>query len=52
MPKYRVVCNKVGFAIVEADNAEEAVDKAEMLPDHNFDWSDSGDHEVVEKLED
>lgn len=51
MPKYRVACNKYGWAVVEASSEEEALDKAEQMSDRDFDWSDAGDHEVVEKVD-
>lgn len=51
MPKYRVACNKYGWVVVEAANAEDALDKAEQMPDSDFNWSDAGDHEVVERVD-
>lgn len=51
MPKYRVMCKKYGWAVVEAPSEEDAVDKAEQMPDREFAWSDADDHEVVEEVD-
>ncbi len=51
MPKYRVMCKKYGWADVEASSEEEALEKAEQMSDHGFDWSDADDHEVVERVD-
>lgn len=51
MPKYRVMCKKYGWAVVEASSEEEALEKAEQMSDRGFDWSDADDHEVVEKVD-
>ena len=52
MPKYRVMCKKYGWVAVEAASEEEALDKAEQMTDHEFDWSDADDHEVVDEFVD
>ena len=41
--KYRVMVIKYGFAVVEADNEEDALEQTRTLNDHVFDWSDFDD---------
>lgn len=50
--KYRVCVVKYGYAIIEADNEEEAIEIAEDAEDRFFDWSDFGEAEIVEEFED
>lgn len=51
MHKYRVMCKKYGWAVIEALNEGEALDKAEQMSDCGFNWSDADDHEVVEEID-
>jgi len=50
MAKYRVMCIRYGWAVVEADNECAAETIAEGLPVNAFDWSDTDDHQVVEEV--
>jgi hypothetical protein len=46
---FRVSCNKYGYAVVEADTEDEAMEIAEEeLWDTDFDWGDIGDFEILE----
>lgn len=52
MPKkYRVMCVKYGFAVVEAETEGDAIKAAEELNDASFDWSDADDFQVVEEVD-
>ena len=46
---YRVMCVKYGFTTIEAESEEEALETAKNMTDHEYDWSDSDDHQVVEE---
>lgn len=51
--KYRVCVIKYGYATIEADNADEALELAnDEMVDSEFDWSDLGEAEIVEEFED
>ncbi len=51
MPKYRVMCKKYGWADIEAESEEEAIDKAEAMSDRELNWADAEDHDVVGEAE-
>ena len=46
--KMRVMAVKYGFAIVEAETEEEAIEKAKNMCDEEFDWSDPDDVQVAD----
>lgn len=50
MDKYKVMCCKYGYAVVEANSAEEAEETAQSLPDSAYSWDSAEDHEAVEKV--
>lgn len=50
--KYRVCVIKYGYANIEADNADEALEIANDADDRDFDWSDFGEAEIMEEFED
>lgn len=50
---YRVCVTKYGYADIEADSADEALEIANNeLTDRNFDWSEFDDAEIMEEFED
>lgn len=51
MAKYRVMCVKYGWAVVEAGSESAAEEIAQAMPDSSFDWSDADDHQVVEEVD-
>ena len=51
MAKYKVQCVRYGFADVEAESEEAAIDMAESLPSSAYSWSDANDHEVIDRLD-
>jgi len=51
MAKYKVQCVRYGFADVEAESEEDAIDMAESLPSSAYSWSDADDHEVIDRLD-
>lgn len=51
MAKYRVMCVKYGWAVVEAKSESDALESAENMKDRDFDWSDPDDHQIVEELD-
>lgn len=48
MAKMGVMAVKYGFAIVEAETEEEAIEKAKNMCDEEFDWSDPDDVQVAD----
>ena len=48
MAKYKVQCVRYGFADVEAESEEAAIDMAESLPSSG---SDADEHEVIDRLD-
>lgn len=48
--KYRIVCKKYGWIDIAADSEEDAIEKAEKMPDHMFSWTSADEHEVVEEI--
>ena len=52
MKCYRVAVIKFGFANVEAENEEEALNLIDDMYDKDFDWTDFCDGQVVEEIED
>lgn len=48
MAKMRVMVVKYGYAIVEADTENEAVELTNDMVDGDFDWSDFDDAQVVD----
>lgn len=52
MKCYRVMVVKYGFADVEAESEAEALNLIDDMYDKDFDWSDFGDGQVVEEIED
>lgn len=51
MAKYKVQRVRYGFADVEAESEEAAIDVAESLPNSAFSWSDTDDYEVIDRLD-
>lgn len=51
MAKYKVQCVRYGFADVEAESEEAAIDVAESLPNSAYSWSDTDDYEVIDRLD-
>ena len=49
--KYRVMVVKYGFAVVETDSENEALDLINDMRDKDFDWSDFDDGQVVEEVD-
>ena len=49
--KYRVCVIKYGYADIEADNADKAIEIAnDEMVDSQFGWSDFGEAEIMEEL--
>lgn len=48
MAKMRVMVVKYGYAVVEAETENEAIEKAEKMSDGEFDWSDPDGTQVVD----
>lgn len=48
MRKMRVMVTKYGYAVVEAETAETALQKVSTMDDSEFDWSDPDDGQVVD----
>lgn len=48
MAKMRVMVVKYGYAVIEAETENEAIEKAENMSDGEFDWSDPDDTQVVD----
>lgn len=51
MKNYRVMVVKYGFAEVEAENENEALELIDDMQDKDFDWSDFDDGQVVEEVD-
>lgn len=49
---YKVQCVRYGFADIEAESEEAAIEIAESLPNSAFSWSETDDHEVIDRLGD
>lgn len=50
MSKYKVQCVRYGYADIEAESEEAAIEIAESLPNSAYSWSDANDHEVIDTL--
>ena len=48
---YRVCVTKYGYADIEADNIDEAVEIIDDMEDKDFDWSEFDEPEIVEEFE-
>ncbi len=48
---YRIMVVKYGFATVEADDENEALDLIDDMSDKDFDWSDFSDGQVIEEVD-
>lgn len=48
---YRIVVMKYGYANVEADSADEALELVNDMDDRDFDWSVFDEAEIVEEFE-
>lgn len=48
MRKMRVMVTKYGYAVVEAEKEETALQKVSKMDDSEFDWSDPVDGQVVD----
>ena len=48
---YRICVTKFGYANVEADSADEALELVEDMTDKDFDWSEFGEAEIMEEFE-
>ena len=46
--RMRVMAVRYGYAVVEAESEEDAIELANNLPDSQFDWSDPDDIQVVD----
>ena len=51
MKNYRIMVIKYGWAVVEAENENEALELVEDMQDKDFDWSDFDEAEVVEEVD-
>lgn len=51
MTKYRIMVVKYGFAEVEAESENEALELIDDMQDKDFDWSDFDDGQVVEEVD-
>jgi len=51
MKSYFMCVTKYGFATIEAETEEEAIEICESMSDHEFDWGDLGDAKVIEERE-
>lgn len=51
MKKYKVAVTKYGFAIVDAESPQKALEITENLNDSDFDWSEFQNPEVMEEIE-
>lgn len=51
MKNYRVMVVKYGYAIVEAETENEALELIDDMQDKDFDWSDFYDGQVVEEVD-
>lgn len=49
--KYRVMVVKYGYAVVDVDNENEALELIGDMEDSDFDWSDFDDGQVVEEVD-
>lgn len=49
--KYRVQCVRYGFADVEAESEEAAINIAEELSTSAYNWSDADAYEVIDEIE-
>lgn len=49
--KYRTMVIKYGYAVVEAENEAEALEKTKGMSDGDFDWSDFDDEQVIEEVD-
>ena len=48
---YRIVVTKYGYANVEADSADEALELVNDMDDGDFDWSEFDEAEIMEEFE-
>ena len=48
MRKMQVMVIKYGYAPLEVDSEEEALEKTKNMKDSDFDWSDFDDAQVVD----
>ena len=51
MKHYRLMVIKYGFAVVEAENENEALDLVYDMDDRDFDWSDFDNEQVIEEVD-
>ena len=51
MPKFRVMVIKYGFVDVEAETENDAIEAAENMSDHDFDWSDFDEAQVIGEVD-
>lgn len=49
--KYRVMCVKYGYAVVEAEAEIDAKNAAAKLRDVFFDWTEADDFQVIEEID-
>lgn len=49
--KYRVMVIEYGYAVVEADNEDEALELIDDMEYSDFDWSGIEDGQVVEEVD-
>mgnify|MGYP000049871209 FL=1 len=48
MAKMRVMVVKYGYAVVDAETEEEALELTRDMKDSDFDWSDFNDAQIVD----
>ncbi len=49
--KYMTMVVKYGYAVVEAEDEEEALETTREMSDDDFDWSDFDDEQIVEEID-
>ena len=47
---YRICVKKYGYADIEADNVDRAIEIVEDMDDRDFDWSEFDEAEVIEEF--
>ena len=48
MRKMRIKVCKYGYAVVDVETEDEAIEKAKNMDDSEYDWSDPDDAQVVD----
>lgn len=50
--QYRICVVKYGYANIDADSEDHALELVNDMEDSDFDWSDFGNAEIMEEFED